>query len=107
MTQAASRNSVPMRQRIIAVATEMLAERGYEGTSLQRIADEVGLRGAQLAAPFLQQDALRQAVLEDLFVGYAEVLPQILQRSSDGQDRFMLTMDATMQYFGANRHRAS
>ena len=44
MTQAASRNSVPMRQRIIAVATEMLAERGYEGTSLQRIADEVGLK---------------------------------------------------------------
>ena len=106
MTQAASRNSVPMRQRIIAVATEMLAERGYEGTSLQRIADEVGLKKPSLLHHFSSKDALRQAVLEDLFVGYAEVLPQILQRSSDGQDRFMLTMDATMHYFGANRHRA-
>lgn len=106
MTQAASRNSVPMRQRIIAVATEMLAERGYEGTSLQRIADEVGLKKPSLLHHFSSKDALRQAVVEDLFVGYAEVLPQILQRSSDGQDRFMLTMDATMQYFGANRHRA-
>jgi AcrR family transcriptional regulator len=106
MTQAASADAMPMRDRILAAATEMLADRGYDGTSLQKIADQVGLKKPSLLHHFPSKDALRQAVLEDLFVGWAEVLPQILQRTADGQDRFSLTMDATMKFFGEDRNRA-
>jgi TetR/AcrR family transcriptional regulator len=106
MPQAASADLVPMRERILAVATQMLADRGYDGTSLKMIADEVGLKKPSLLHHFPSKDALRQAVLEDLFIGWAEVLPQILQQTADGQDRFTLTMDATMNYFGQSRHRA-
>ena len=106
MTQAASADAMPMRDRILAAATEMLADRGYDGTSLQKIADQVGLKKPSLLHHFPSKDALRQAVLEDLFVGWSEVLPQILQRTADGQDRFSLTMDATMKFFGQDRNRA-
>ncbi len=106
MPQAASADLLPMRERILAVATRMLADRGYDGTSLKMIADEVGLKKPSLLHHFSSKDALRQAVLEHLFMGWSEVLPQILQQTADGQDRFSLTMDATMKYFGENRHRA-
>ena len=106
MPQAASADLVPMRERILAVATQMLADRGYDGTSLKMIADEVGLKKPRLLHHFPSKEALRQAVLEDLFIGWAEVLPQILQQTADGQDRFTLTMDATMGYFAESRHRA-
>ena len=106
MTTATRADSMPMRERILAVATEMLAQRGYEGTSLQKIADQVGLKKPSLLHHFPSKDALRQAVLEHLFIGWAEVLPQILQRTADGQDRFSLTMDATMKFFAQDRNRA-
>ena len=72
MTQAASRNSVPMRQRIIAVATEMLAERGYEGTSLQRIADEVGLKASVSSTD--GASSIRQLVRETAAVSLGRIL---------------------------------
>ena len=46
------------------------------------------------------------AVLEDLFAGWAEVLPNILKATADGQDRFTLTMQATMSFFAQDRDRA-
>ena len=106
MSVATKPEVLPMRERIIAAATTMLAEHGYEGTSLQRIADQVGLRKPSLLHHFPSKDALRQAVLEDLFAGWANVLPNILKATADGQDRFTLTMQATMSFFVQDRNRA-
>lgn len=98
--------NVPMRGRILAAATQMIAEHGYEGTSLQRIADKVGLRKPSLLHHFPSKDALRQAVLDTIFSGWAEVLPKVLKSKGDGQERFTLTMRETMNFFAEDKDRA-
>ena len=51
------------RQRILDAALELLAEHGYEGMSLQQVADRVGLHKSSLFHHFKSKDEL----LEDEF----------------------------------------
>ena len=94
------------RRRILDTSLELLADHGFSGTSLQRIANAVGLRKASLLYHFPSKAALRDAVLADLFTGWSELLPQILAQDTDGDGRFQITMGATFAFFSANPNRA-
>lgn len=53
------------RKRIIEVATELMAKRGYHGTSLQMIADRVGISKSTIFHHFKNKEAILLAILED------------------------------------------
>jgi AcrR family transcriptional regulator len=63
------------REHLIAVATRLFAERGYEGTSIEAVLQEAGVSRGSLYHHFAGKDALFEAVLKevDARVG-AEVL---------------------------------
>lgn len=53
------------RRRILAVAAHELAQHGYGGASLRRIADAAGLKVGSLAFHFASKDELVAATLQD------------------------------------------
>jgi len=54
----------PRKEEILDVATRLFAERGYEGTSMNDVAERVGMRKASLFYHFATKDALYEAVLD-------------------------------------------
>jgi TetR/AcrR family transcriptional regulator len=56
----------PRKEEILATATQLFAERGYEGASMGDLAERVGLRKASLFHHYASKDELYCAVLERL-----------------------------------------
>jgi AcrR family transcriptional regulator len=59
-------NAKPRRDEILDSATRLFAERGYEGTSMADLAEQVGMRKASLFYHFASKDVLYAAVLDRL-----------------------------------------
>jgi TetR/AcrR family transcriptional regulator len=60
---AAATNARSRREEILDEATQLFAERGYEGTSMADLAEKVGLRKASLFHHFASKEVLYAAVL--------------------------------------------
>jgi AcrR family transcriptional regulator len=73
----------PARQRVVDAATDVFAERGYAGSSMQHIADALSIRKASLYKHFDSKDSLYGAVLE-----------QALSPLSAAIDRTLIDADA-------------
>jgi AcrR family transcriptional regulator len=67
------------RDRILAVASELFTEQGYEGTSLREIADRLDITKAALYYHFRSKDELLQALLEPFDVLVEEMLDRLEQ----------------------------
>jgi TetR/AcrR family transcriptional regulator len=94
------------KRRILNVATRRFAQQGYDGTSLQGIADEVGMRKPSVLYHFPSKKALREAVLNDLIGRWETTLPSILARAQTGPDRFAFLFDEVAQFFQEDPGRA-
>ncbi|MFN8025187.1 MAG: helix-turn-helix domain-containing protein [Acidimicrobiia bacterium] len=70
------------RERILAVASELFTEQGYEGTSLREIADRLGFTKAALYYHFRSKEEILAALLEPFDVLVEEML-QRLDRAGD------------------------
>lgn len=92
--------------QILAVATRLFAERGFDGTSLQDIAAAVGLRKPSLLYHFPSKDDLRRAVLDSLLTRWNDVLPRLLMAAHSGEDQFTALVDETVGFFAADPDRA-
>jgi AcrR family transcriptional regulator len=94
------------RDRILAVATELFSEQGYDATSLRQIADRLGFTKAALYYHFQSKEQILAALLEPAdellteFVsrlesaegieGWAEALSWVIDQMSDYMDLFLL-----------------
>ena len=67
---------VSTRETILVVARQRFAERGFSGTSLNDIAEEVGIRTPSLFHHFPSKLALYRAVLLDAFDDWFELMDQ-------------------------------
>ena len=57
-------NGQASRQKILAAAAEIAAERGYEGTSIGLVSEQSGLPASSIYWHFKDKDALLAAVIE-------------------------------------------
>jgi AcrR family transcriptional regulator len=60
------------RERILAAATEISAERGYEGTSIALVSDKCGLPASSIYWHFKNKDDLIAAVIERSFSAWVK-----------------------------------
>lgn len=95
-----------VKERILEEATRLFAENGFEGTTIQAIADAVGIRKPSLIYHFASKDALREQVIEDLLSHWKEEIPRLLMAATDERDRFASVVMALVAFFQADRNRA-
>lgn len=101
-----STDSRAVRGRILDEATRLFAELGYDGTSVQAIADAVGIRKPSLLYWFPTKEALRNAVLEEMLIHWKEELPRVLTAATTGKDRFASGVNAVLGFFKSRPARA-
>lgn len=93
-------------EQILDAANRLFAERGYDGTSLQSIAEAVGIRKPSLLYHFSSKEVLRVAVLSRLLEHWNEVLPGILAAANSGEDRFNTLVMEVIAFFQEDTDRA-
>jgi len=94
------------KRRILSIATRRFAHHGYDGTSLQGIADEVGMRKPSLLYHFPSKKALREAVIADLLERWQTRLPDVLAKAGTGDDRFTALFEEVSGFFETDPSRA-
>lgn len=94
-----------VRDQILEAATRLFAAQGLAGTSLQEVADAVGVRKPSLLYHFDSKDTLHRAVLDGLLARWNEALPQLL-RAAAREDRFDAILDAAIGFFSEDPDRA-
>ena len=95
-----------VRDRILEEATRLFAARGFEGTTLQQIADAVGIRKPSLLYHFPSKDDLRQRVLETVLGHWNDVMPQLLLAATSSHGQFDGVLGEMVAFFSADPDRA-
>lgn len=95
-----------IRQRILDESTRLFAQQGFDGTSLQAIADAVGVSKPSLLHHFSNKEAMRDQVIVDLLAHFREEIPRRLAEARGGLDRFTSAVTALVEFFGEDPGRA-
>jgi TetR/AcrR family transcriptional regulator len=93
-------------KELLAHATRLFANQGFDGTTLQEIADAVGIRKPSLLYHFASKDELRQAVLEDVLARWKDTLPELLLAATAGEGQFDAITRAIVSFFVEDPDRA-
>jgi AcrR family transcriptional regulator len=106
VSERATRAAGTGREVILAKATRLFAQRGYEATSVQEVAAEVGVTKQAILHHFPSKEELRRAVLEGLLGHWNETLPRLLQAATGSGDRFDAVFGELWRFFLENPDRA-
>jgi AcrR family transcriptional regulator len=90
---------------ILREATRLFAQKGLEATSIQEVADAVGVKKQSLLYHYGGKDVLHRAVLEALLSRWNDTLPRLL-RAAAREDRFDAILDETIGFFVEDPSRA-
>src|SRR3954471_14388136 len=97
-SQAASPLRPDVRGQILSEATRLFAAHGFDGTTLQIVADAVGVAKPSLLHHFPSKEALRLAVLEQMLAHWTGLLPKLLLAASAAEDRFEAITEALVSF---------
>jgi AcrR family transcriptional regulator len=87
------------RQRILDAALELLAEHGYEGMSLQQVADQVGLHKSSLFHHFRSKEELAREVYRGLAERLLKRLEPLLAEHPPRFESLLAALDASVDHF--------
>jgi AcrR family transcriptional regulator len=90
------------RELIVASASRHFAERGYDGTSLNDIADDVGIRRPSLLHHFPSKEALYHEVFVRAVSDFAERTDQAVQGNREGWKQLEHVLGASFAFFVEN-----
>lgn len=95
-----------LRRRCIHTATKLFAGQGFDGTSLQAIADELGVTKQAVLHHFASKEALREAVLAAVLDHWRDTLPRLLVAASASDERFDALFGELHRFFASDPDRA-
>ena len=95
-----------VRERILTEATRLFGAQGFAGTSIQAIADAVGITKPTLVYHFGSKDGLREAVLDALMAHWRAEVPRLLSAASAGGPRLDSLLLAFFDFFRRDPDRA-
>ena len=96
MTSKAERT----RAAILEAAEDLIAERGFEATRLEDVAERVGIRRASIVYYFRDKRELYEAVLRDLFGGLFAAVREPLEGPGSLAARIEAAVSAWVEYVG-------
>ena len=95
-----------VKDQILSEATRLFARNGVKGTSLQAVADAVGMRKQSLLYHFKSKSDLRAQVMGSLLAHWKREIPELLGAASSGRDRFSSAVTALVDFFKEDPDRA-
>jgi len=94
------------RELILAKATRLFARQGYEGTSVQDVADAVGVTKQGVLHHYASKEELRRAVVDATLSHWNEALPRLLLAATAAGDRFDAVFGELWRFFAQDEDRA-
>ena len=86
------------RERVLVVALNLFAERGYRGTSLRDIAKRIGIKAPSLLHHFPSKQQLYLAVLDSIFEGMEDGARSVLSGPGDLRERAKVAVVGAIDY---------
>lgn len=94
------------RTKTVLAATRLFAAHGFDGTSVQDIADDLGVTKQAVLHHFASKEQLREAVLDEILEHWNERLPKLLLAATASEDRFDAVFGELFRFFFAEPNRA-
>ncbi len=97
--------TLAMRPRIVREATRLISARGFDGTTLQDIAEAVGVTKPAVLHHFPSKEHVQKAVLEEIVLHWEGTLPRLLLAATAGESRFESVIGAVYRFFAEDPSR--
>ncbi|TWS24078.1 TetR/AcrR family transcriptional regulator [Tsukamurella sputi] len=91
------------RGQIIAAAVEVLAESGFGGASLARIAERAGISKGVISYHFDGKDELMREVVISLYQNGAAMMTPRIEAATNAIGRIAAYIESNIEFLGANR----
>lgn len=91
---------------IVLAATRLFAAQGFDATSVQQIADAVGVTKQAVLHHFSSKEQVRAAVLAAILRHWRDTLPRLLLAATASKGRFDAVLGELHRFFAADPDRA-
>lgn len=106
MVSHRSSETLDAPRAIVCAATRLFAAQGVDATSIQAIADAVGLTKQAVLHHYPSKEHLRRAVLDGILAHWNETLPRLLLATAASEDRFKAVFGELHAFFAEDPDRA-